>query len=76
MKIIYFLLTVLCLSFTDSSTSLTQEKQFTLKGNIQYYNTIIQGIRTSDLPAKTANQLIDDISSQINKQLSDTTKKK
>lgn len=75
-KLIYFSLTALLLSFSDSGSSHTQEKTYTLKGSITYYNTIIQGIRTSDLPAKTANQLIDDISAQINKQIQDTTKKK
>lgn len=76
-KLIALIAVIGILSFTTNVRTSPPEKEYYIKGNIQYFNALIEGLRKSELPAKVANQIIDDISSQINKQIiSDTSSKK
>ncbi len=89
-KTILLLLTVTLLSFIPTQNKNTEEKKYTVsltinewQSNLNLLDYIKGAIKQSDLPTRIALPLIDSISkfqqtiiTPIQKQLSDTTKKK
>ena len=74
-KLISFIAMTLLLALTPAPNQ--QEKTYHVSLTLVQYNQIIGGLQSSDLPAKTANQLIQEITQQVQKQLqSDTIPKK
>ncbi len=74
MKILYFLLTALCLSFGNSSSSPTQEKEYTVRATVQEFQIILSN--QDDVPKSQRDRVIAKFAAQLNKQIMDTTKSK
>ncbi len=74
-KLLSALLMTLLLSFTPNPSQ--QEKTYKISLTLLQYNQLINGLSSSELPAKTANQLIQEITTQVQAEMAkDTIKKK
>ncbi len=74
-KLISVLAMTLLLSFTPTPSQ--QEKTYKISLTLLQYNQLINGLSSSELPAKTANQLIQEITTQVQAEMAkDTIPKK